>query len=199
MEGLPMKRLGMAVAIMLGTIMLTMGGTARASHRCTLDLSTLVSVHSTVNVQAEPDNAPWPPPVRTTSDLLLSAGGAATLMRTDTPFEAASSRTFLSGQLPNQLLAQVRTAVANVGAGPFPDCYVPSDPDPPTGESTKGVRYITLYAPFSVTAFRIQHADPDETLLPACEPPVVTLEGVLQTAERTVRKGDLRPLQCSPR
>jgi hypothetical protein len=189
-----MRRLGIVAAIMLTT-----AGTAHASHRCTLDLSTLVSVHSAVNVQAEPDNAPWPPSVRITSDLLLSAGGAATLMSTDTPFQASSVRTFLSVRLPNQLLAQVQAAVANAAAGPLPDCYVPSDPDPPTGESTKGVRFITLYAPFSVTTFRIQHADPDETLLPACEPPVVTLERALQTAERTVRNGEARPLQCSPR
>jgi hypothetical protein len=194
-----MRRLGFFAAMTLATIMLTMAGTARASHRCTLDLSALVSVHSAVNVQAEPDNAPWPPSVRTTSDLLISAGGAATLMRTDTPFEATSQRTFISGQIPNQLSTQIRTAVTNAAAGPLPDCYVPSDLDPPTGESTKGFRYITLYAPFSVTVFRIQHADPDETLLPNCTPPVEALERVLQTAERALRQGQVRPLQCSPR
>jgi hypothetical protein len=193
-----MRRLGIFAAILVAPILLATAGTARASHHCTLDLSALVSVHSVVNVQAEPDNAPWPLPVRTTSDLLMSAGGAATLMRTDTPFDAASLRTFRSGQLPNQLLTQIRTAVANAAAGPLPDCYVPSDLDPPTGESTKGVRYITLYMPFSVTVFRIQHADPDETFLPRCEPPVETLERVLQTAERALRDGGVRPLQCSP-
>ncbi|HEY0513086.1 MAG TPA: hypothetical protein VGH73_14350 [Thermoanaerobaculia bacterium] len=193
-----MKRPGTTVAILLA-MLLTLGGNARASHRCTLDLSALVSTHSSLDVQAEPDNAPWPLPVHISSDMLISAGGAATLMRTDTPFNSPSSRTFLSGLLQNKLLTQLQAAVADGSAGPTPDCYVPSDPDPPTGESTRGFRYITLYQRFSVSTFYVQHADPDATLLPACETPVAALERALQAAEKTLRNGDVRPLQCSPR
>jgi hypothetical protein len=194
MEGLPMRRLG-AFAVLL----LTMCGTARASHRCTLDLTTLISVHSNVGIQVEPENAPWPPPFQTVSDLLVSKGGAATLMRTDTASEAASVRTFLSGRLPNQLLAQLQAAVSNVGSAPGPDCYVLSDPDPPTGEFTRGTRFITFYDRFSTSLLRVQHADPDNTFLPMCEEPVEALVRTIETVEKTFLKGDIRPLQCSAR
>jgi hypothetical protein len=189
-----MRKFGMAAALLL-----TMGGTAQASRHCTLDLSPLVSVHSFLNVQAEPDNAPWPLPVQTRSDLLISVGGAVNLMRTDIPLGEASSRTFLSGRLPNSLLARIQAAVNGVASGPTPDCYVPSDPNPPTGESTSGVRAISLYKPFATTTFHIQHADPSETLLPACETPVVVLDRAIRDLEAAVQNGGARSLQCSPR
>lgn len=97
------------------------------------------------------------------------------------------------------MLTQLQAAIAAAEAGPRPDCYVQSDPDPPTGESTKGFRDITLYKPFALIRFHIQHADPDETFLPLCEPPIMALERVLRSLETTVQNGGLRTLQCTAR
>jgi hypothetical protein len=189
-----MRRFGAFAAILLTT-----AGTAHARSGCTLDLLALVSVHSRVTVQEEPDNAPWPLPVLTTSDLLVSVGGAATLMRTDDDSETPATRTFLSGRLPNQRLKKVQGAVVGLPVGPLPDCWVPSDPEPPGIDYTRGFRSISLYTPFAVTTFRIQHASPSETLLPRCEPPVEALEQALMAAEEAVVNGELRPLQCKAR
>ena len=169
----------------------------RANGQC-VDLEPLVRVHFDRGVRDSPPDR-LPLLVTSKGDLLVSKGGAVTLLRTDSVCcQGRPGRTFVSGMLTRSQLTRLLQAVNRVTAASLENCRVDADPDPPTGFTTEGSSEITLYRPgFTVSRFLLQHSTPSSGPVPGCDDAVAALEEELIGLENALRRG-VRPLQCRP-
>lgn len=130
--------------------------------------------------------------------LLVSKGGAVTLMRSDRQGCCSPPvRSFVSGRLEEGDLGRLRQALSSALAEPAVDCFVPAANDPRPGFSTSGGSGLNVYnGGAAPVQFNIQHSDPDVPV-PQCTRASAHLELVLISLEDALRWG-APPLQCIP-
>lgn len=185
----------MRVTITAGLLMLSITTGALAGRQCKVDVEPLLGVHFLRSVENDATTAA----TFSSGELLLSKGGAVTMMRTDSACcGGRPTRTFVSGQLDQDQLQRIQRALDHaLTSGPLADCLIDSFSQPGNGHSTFGGSELTVYRGGNgPLRFNIEHADPD-TPAPECASEVRLLESVLVAAEDTLRAG-VSPLQCVP-
>jgi hypothetical protein len=181
------------IALLAATLLLLVTTGASARRRCTIDLEPLLSVHYFRSVV---DDAT----IRTAHSrgiIVISKGGAVTMMRTERQDAGPGPKIFVSGQLRHAELRALRNSLAEAVAGDPAPCFVESTPDPPTGVSVDGGAEYTVYrGGLPPLRFSIQRSDPNVPL-PRCEAASEALDTWFFALADAMREG-VRPLQCLP-
>ena len=168
---------------------------ALASRRCPVDLAPLVTSHFRLTLinDATTDEVP------SSGELLVSEGGAVTLMRTDIDAAGKSSRFFVSGRLDTFQLVALKNAVADaLPAAPAETCLIESFEEPGGGHSLFGISEHALYRDRQTTVrVVVTHNDPSAGPTPQCPSQIRALDNVIRHIADAIRLG-VRPLQCRP-
>jgi hypothetical protein len=167
---------------------------AIAVRPCGVDLEPLLSVHFIRDVSNDTTGEGH----AISGELLVSRGGAVTILRTDTACcDRRPTRTFVSGQLQPQQLQSLQRALEPALAGTPVSCFVPGFDDPRPGQSTFGGSEFTLYRGGNTPLrLNVQHSDPDVPV-PQCDDRVAMLDSQVIALEDSLQHGAL-PLQCVP-
>lgn len=135
-----------------------------------------VSLEPLLTVQADRDfifrsiRLP-PPPVRIQLQVMISQGGAASVMRTETPLELPGKRVFAAGTARGSELAALRRAMDQARIGIHSTCLIENDLSGPTGVRILGAVSLTWTGRSGrQNRFSVVYADPGESDLPLCAP-----------------------------
>jgi len=163
--------------------------------RCPVDLAPLANVAFNVALinDATTDRT------GSSGTLLLSVGGAVTLMRTDLLPNGTQQRTFVSGQLNQFDLKSLQQLVMDVVpiAGSDP-CLIYSEAEPGDGRhSLLGGSEITLFQPQRTARFLVNHNSASSGPTPLCAAEIEALDNLLRRIEDDLKSG-VHPLQCRP-
>lgn len=168
---------------------------AVASRRCPVDVAPLLASHFQLTLINDATIA------RSSSlgELLVSEGGAVTLMRTDIDASGKPSRFFISGRLDAHQLAALKDAIENaLPVAPAEPCLIESFEEPGNGHSLYGRSDHTLYRDRQASVdIVVIHDDPSAGPTPQCSSQIRVLDNVIRQIADAVRLG-VRPLQCKP-
>lgn len=185
-----------ALVFLLATAMLPSMVDAR---KCRVNLDPLLTVESNRDFIPRSIRLP-PPPFRVVEMLTVSKGGAASVMRTDTPLccDLPAERLFASGIARKADLLALRETLNATGAATLSDCVVENDLAGPTGVRIVGAVEVTWYGgPGQRNRFKVVHADPGESDLPLCGAEVEQLLSQVDRFKAALAQ-DKGNLVCSP-
>ena len=179
----------------IATIAMLVATTASARTNCTINLEPLVSVLYFRTVADDATTAA----ISSRGAILVSKGGAVTMMRTERKNGSEGAKIFVSGQLRQSQLQALRVAVRAARAtNPSGFCLVESTPDPPTGLSVFGGTEFTVYrGAFPPLRFNVQRSDPSGGPVPHCDAALEALDSLFFTIADSMREG-VPPLECLP-
>lgn len=144
---------------------------------CAVSLEPLLTVQADRDFISRSIRLP-PPPVRIQQQVMISQGGAVSVMRTDTPLccELPEKRVFAAGTARKTELATLRRAMDQARIGIHSTCLIENDLSGPTGARLLGTVSLTWTGRSGrQNRFSVVYADPGESDLPLCAPETAQL------------------------
>jgi len=168
---------------------------ALASRRCPVDLAPLLTSHFQLTLISDATSARFP----SLGEILVSEGGAVTLMRTDIDASGKPSRFFIGGRLDAHQLAALKDAIEDaLPVAPTEPCLIESFEEPGDGYFLYGASDHALHRDRQLTThIAVTHDDPSAGPTPQCSSQIRVLDNVIRQIADAVRLG-VRPLQCKP-
>lgn len=188
----------MHAALLLSLALASSPDLVAPTRHCRVDLDPLVSTRFGLDLIDDSTTSR----VTSTGDVVISRGGAVTMMRTDTDDHGRPTRTLITGTLDAEQVHRLRNAVAHaIPEAPPEPCLIESFLDPGPGHSLYGNSSLVLYDGPSprgrATELVVHHDDPSAGPTPGCPDAIKRLDKLLRRLQDDLRHG-VTPLQCVP-
>ena len=175
---------------------------AHAAKKCRVDLEPMLRVHLDRQVRLRTIFFP-PPANRIVHDLLVSRGGATSLMLTEESLcgpqcGAEPVRQFVAGRATAAQLAPLVAFFGSVEVGTSPACLIANDYSQPTGVVSHGSMEVEWFGnPGPIRLFTVFWGDAESfSGVPECGDGERQLLALFSAFEQGTRGGGLKPLQC---